>query len=220
MELRAQREKRKQDGKERWMMCLPYHPKLPGWWKCIAVPWCCRGRRVCHRRSPPKPLATSSSSLTPPCSILCWREVRGRRLKWAFITFTSHTRPSKAVAAKSCFIVYESNFVKRSLCYFFFQKWVSLALKARVCWRLYVLSSITEFVFSDGLFSWSRAVQIRTNLDLVLDWLQGAGLGDIASEFMKKLSITVNFLCIPKTRLIQVTQLHVQCDFSAPGQEH
>lgn len=63
----------------------------------------------------------------------------------------------------------------------------------------------------DGLFSWSRAVQIRTNLDLVLDWLQGAGLGDIASEFMKKLSITVNFLCIPKTRLIQVTQQHVQC---------
>lgn len=65
-------------------------------------------------------------------------------------------------------------------------------------------------LFSDGLFSWSRAVQIRTNLDLVLDWLQGAGLGDIASEFMKKLSVTVNFLCIPKTRLIQVTQLHVQ----------
>lgn len=62
----------------------------------------------------------------------------------------------------------------------------------------------------DGLFSWSRAVQIRTNLDLVLDWLQGAGLGDIASEFMKKLSVTVNFLCIPKTRLIQVIQLHVQ----------
>lgn len=56
----------------------------------------------------------------------------------------------------------------------------------------------------DGLFSWSRAVQIRTNLDLVLDWLQGAGLGDIASEFLKKLSVTVNFLCIPKTRLIQV----------------
>lgn len=57
---------------------------------------------------------------------------------------------------------------------------------------------------SDGLFSWSRAVQIRTNLDLVLDWLQGAGLGDIASEFLKKLSVTVNFLCVPKTRLIQV----------------
>ena len=76
---------------------------------------------------------------------------------------------------------------------------------------LFSLFSLLLLPFStDGLFSWSRAVQIRTNLDLVLDWLQGAGLGDIASEFMKKLSITVNFLCIPKTRLIQVTWLHVQ----------
>uniref|UniRef100_H2T206 Ras interacting protein 1 n=1 Tax=Takifugu rubripes TaxID=31033 RepID=H2T206_TAKRU len=65
-------------------------------------------------------------------------------------------------------------------------------------------SLLNTLLERDGLFSWSRAVQIRTNLDLVLDWLQGAGLGDIASEFMKKLSATVNFLCIPKTRLIQV----------------
>uniref|UniRef100_A0A3P9HVA3 Ras interacting protein 1 n=1 Tax=Oryzias latipes TaxID=8090 RepID=A0A3P9HVA3_ORYLA len=64
-------------------------------------------------------------------------------------------------------------------------------------------SLLNTLLERDELFSWSRAVQIRTNLDLVLDWLQGAGLGDIASEFMKKLSITVNFLCIPKTRLIQ-----------------
>lgn len=76
-------------------------------------------------------------------------------------------------------------------------------------------STSTSF-FSDGLFSWSRAVQIRTNLDLVLDWLQGAGLGDIASEFMKKLSITVNFLCIPKTRLIQVKHLRMQSANNRP----
>uniref|UniRef100_A0A8C3ASD2 Ras interacting protein 1 n=1 Tax=Cyclopterus lumpus TaxID=8103 RepID=A0A8C3ASD2_CYCLU len=71
-------------------------------------------------------------------------------------------------------------------------------------------SLLNTLLEREGLFSWSRAVQIRTNLDLVLDWLQGAGLGDIASEFMKKLSVTVNFLCIPKTRLIQVTQLNVK----------
>ncbi|XP_061771351.1 ras-interacting protein 1 [Nerophis ophidion] len=64
-------------------------------------------------------------------------------------------------------------------------------------------SLLNTLLERDGLFSWSRAVQIRTNLDLVMDWLQGAGLGDIASEFMKKLSVIVNFLCIPKTRLIQ-----------------
>lgn len=81
MELEVQKEKRKEGKKERWMTCLPYHPKLPGLWKCIAVPWCCRGKRVCLHLSPPKPLATSFSSPTPPYSILCWREVRGNRLK-------------------------------------------------------------------------------------------------------------------------------------------
>ncbi|XP_069039099.1 ras-interacting protein 1 [Lepisosteus oculatus] len=65
---------------------------------------------------------------------------------------------------------------------------------------------------SEGLFSWSRAVQIRTNLDLVLDWLQGAGLGDIATEFLRKLSVTVNFLCVPKTRLIQSSWSSLQQD--------
>ncbi|XP_051920952.1 ras-interacting protein 1 [Hippocampus zosterae] len=73
-------------------------------------------------------------------------------------------------------------------------------------------SLLNTLLERDALFSWSRAVQIRTNLDLVLDWLQGAGLGDIASEFMKKLSVIVNFLCIPKTRLIQSSWKSLQED--------
>ncbi|CAN9513696.1 unnamed protein product [Ophioblennius macclurei] len=83
-------------------------------------------------------------------------------------------------------------------------------------------SLLNTLLERDGLFSWSRAVQIRTNLDLVLDWLQGAGLGDIASEFMKKLSITVNFLCIPKTRLIQSSWISLQEDHAllSPSQLH
>lgn len=56
-------------------------------------------------------------------------------------------------------------------------------------------------------YQWSRAVQIRTNLDLVLDWLQGAGLGDIATEFFRKLSIAVNLLCVPRTSLLKVTPI-------------
>ncbi|KAM9310411.1 ras-interacting protein 1 isoform 2-T2 [Pholidichthys leucotaenia] len=83
-------------------------------------------------------------------------------------------------------------------------------------------SLLNTLLERDGLFSWSRAVQIRTNLDLVLDWLQGAGLGDIASEFMKKLSVTVNFLCIPKTRLIQSswTSLQEEHALLSPAQLH
>lgn len=80
--------------------------------------------------------------------------------------------------------------------------------QTQFCWLFYVIGFSLCYLLTDGLFSWSRAVQIRTNLDLVLDWLQGAGLGDIASEFMKKLSVTVNFLCVPKTRLIQVRLIH------------
>ncbi|XP_036394019.1 ras-interacting protein 1 [Megalops cyprinoides] len=83
-------------------------------------------------------------------------------------------------------------------------------------------SLLNTLLERDALFCWSRAVQIRTNLDLVLDWLQGAGLGDIASEFLKKLSITVNFLCIPKTRLIQSSWSSLQEDYSllSPAQLH
>ncbi|TNN02643.1 hypothetical protein fugu_010130 [Takifugu bimaculatus] len=83
-------------------------------------------------------------------------------------------------------------------------------------------SLLNTLLERDGLFSWSRAVQIRTNLDLVLDWLQGAGLGDIASEFMKKLSATVNFLCIPKTRLIQSSWSSLQEEhvLLSPSQLH
>lgn len=39
----------------------------------------------------------------------------------------------------------------------------------------------------------------------MLDWLQGAGLGDIATEFFRKLSIAVNLLCVPRTSLLKVT---------------
>ncbi|XP_013868090.1 ras-interacting protein 1 [Austrofundulus limnaeus] len=83
-------------------------------------------------------------------------------------------------------------------------------------------SLLNTLLERDGLFSWSRAVQIRTNLDLVLDWLQGAGLGDIASEFLKKLSVTVNFLCVPKTRLIQSSwsSLKEEHELLSPAQLH
>lgn len=57
---------------------------------------------------------------------------------------------------------------------------------------------------SQSLFQWAKAVQIRTNLDLVLDWLQGVGLGDIATEFFRKLSTLANLLCVPKNSLLQV----------------
>nr|XP_006014382.1 PREDICTED: ras-interacting protein 1-like [Latimeria chalumnae] len=72
----------------------------------------------------------------------------------------------------------------------------------------------------DSFYQWSKAVQIRTNLDLVLDWLQGVGLGDIATEFFRKLSATVNLLCIHKTSLLQTSWscLRGDCPSLTPAQ--
>lgn len=76
-QVRVQRAGRSREGRGKRTTCPPCRPKWLGWWKSTAAPWCCRGRPVCPRRSPPRPSATSSSSPTPPCSTPCWREVRG-----------------------------------------------------------------------------------------------------------------------------------------------
>lgn len=60
-----------------------------------------------------------------------------------------------------------------------------------------------------GFYQWSRGVQIRANLDLLMDWIQSAGLADVASEFFQKLSAAVNLLATPKETLLQVRALPV-----------
>lgn len=55
-----------------------------------------------------------------------------------------------------------------------------------------------------GFYQWSRGVQIRANLDLLMDLIQGMGLGDLAVEFFQKLSAAVNLLATPKENLLQV----------------
>ncbi|XP_012883025.1 PREDICTED: ras-interacting protein 1 [Dipodomys ordii] len=85
-----------------------------------------------------------------------------------------------------------------------------------------LLNSLMERGQSRPFYQWSRAVQIRTNLDLVLDWLQGAGLGDIAAEFFRKLSIAVNLLCVPRTSLLKASWSSLRTDYPTltPAQLH
>ncbi|XP_030053621.1 ras-interacting protein 1 [Microcaecilia unicolor] len=78
-----------------------------------------------------------------------------------------------------------------------------------------LFNTLMEKGTTESFYQWSKAVQIRTNLDLVLDWLQGVGLGDIASEFFRKLSTTVNLLCIPKTSLLKVSWSCLRTDYPA-----
>ncbi|XP_020654634.3 ras-interacting protein 1 isoform X1 [Pogona vitticeps] len=85
-----------------------------------------------------------------------------------------------------------------------------------------LFNTLMERGGSQALFLWAKAVQIRTNLDLVLDWLQGVGLGDIATEFFRKLSTTTNLLCVPKSSLLQATWSRLRNDYPAltPAQLH
>ncbi|KFO26238.1 Ras-interacting protein 1 [Fukomys damarensis] len=85
-----------------------------------------------------------------------------------------------------------------------------------------LLNSLMERGQSRPFYQWSRAVQIRTNLDLVFDWLQGAGLADIATEFFRKLSIAVNLLCVPRTSLLKASWSSLRTDYPTltPAQLH
>ncbi|KAF7665603.1 hypothetical protein LDENG_00135610 [Lucifuga dentata] len=73
-----------------------------------------------------------------------------------------------------------------------------------------------------GFYQWSRGVQIRANLDLLMDWIQSIGLGDLAAEFFQKLSAAVNLLATPKETLLQASWSSLRTEFVAlrPAQLH
>ncbi|GLD48920.1 ras-associating and dilute domain-containing protein-like protein [Lates japonicus] len=73
-----------------------------------------------------------------------------------------------------------------------------------------------------GFYQWSRGVQIRANLDLLMDWIQSIGLGDLATEFFQKLSSAVNLLATPKETLLQASWSSLRTEFAAlnPAQLH
>lgn len=55
-----------------------------------------------------------------------------------------------------------------------------------------------------GFYQWSTGVRMRANLDLLLDWANETGLGELASEQTQKLSSAVNLLATPRKNLLQV----------------
>ncbi|XP_031717949.1 ras-associating and dilute domain-containing protein-like [Anarrhichthys ocellatus] len=66
-----------------------------------------------------------------------------------------------------------------------------------------------------GFYQWSRGVQIRANLDLLMDWIQSISLGDLANEYLQKLSAAVNLLATPKETLLQASWASLRTEFSA-----
>lgn len=57
-----------------------------------------------------------------------------------------------------------------------------------------------------GFYQWSRGVCMQANLDLLLDWAQSNGLGEVAVEHTHTLSSAINLLATPRKNLLQVTQ--------------
>uniref|UniRef100_A0A4W3GQ43 Ras association and DIL domains 2a n=1 Tax=Callorhinchus milii TaxID=7868 RepID=A0A4W3GQ43_CALMI len=66
-----------------------------------------------------------------------------------------------------------------------------------------LFNTLMERGSGGGFYQWTKGVQIRANLDLLLDWIQGLGLGDLAAEFFQKLSTAVNLLATPRENLLQ-----------------
>ncbi|XP_030205697.1 ras-associating and dilute domain-containing protein-like isoform X2 [Gadus morhua] len=85
-----------------------------------------------------------------------------------------------------------------------------------------IFNALMERGSGGGFYQWSRGVQIRANLDLLMDWVQSAGLGDLALEFFRKLSAAVNVLATPKENLLQASWSSLRGEFSAlnPAQLH
>ncbi|KAK6479815.1 ras-associating and dilute domain-containing protein-like [Huso huso] len=85
-----------------------------------------------------------------------------------------------------------------------------------------LFNALMERGSGGGFYQWSRGVQIRANLDLLLDWIQGIGLGDLALDFFHKLSTAVNLLATPKQNLLQASWLSLRSEFASlnPAQLH
>ncbi|XP_051573638.1 ras-associating and dilute domain-containing protein-like isoform X2 [Myxocyprinus asiaticus] len=76
-----------------------------------------------------------------------------------------------------------------------------------------LFNALMEKGSGGGFYQWSRGVQIRANLDLLMDWIQSIGLGDLAAEFFQKLSSAINLLATPKETLLQASWSSLRAEF-------
>ncbi|XP_008415349.1 ras-associating and dilute domain-containing protein-like isoform X1 [Poecilia reticulata] len=85
-----------------------------------------------------------------------------------------------------------------------------------------LFNSLMERGSVAGFYQWSRGVQIRANLDLLMDWVQNQGLANMAAQFLQKLSAAVNLLATPKETLLQASWASLRAEFAAlrPAQLH
>ncbi|XP_072339976.1 ras-associating and dilute domain-containing protein-like isoform X2 [Scyliorhinus torazame] len=85
-----------------------------------------------------------------------------------------------------------------------------------------LFNALMERGSGGGFYQWAKGVQIRANLDLLLDWIQSIGLGEQAAELFLRLSTAVNLLATPKQTLLQANWRSLRNDFFSlnPAQLH
>uniref|UniRef100_A0A673ANK4 Si:ch211-176g6.2 n=1 Tax=Sphaeramia orbicularis TaxID=375764 RepID=A0A673ANK4_9TELE len=66
-----------------------------------------------------------------------------------------------------------------------------------------------------GFYQWSRGVQMRANLDLLLDWAHATGLGELALEHTQTLSSAINLLATPRKNLLQASWVSLRSKYPA-----
>ncbi|XP_051570273.1 ras-associating and dilute domain-containing protein-like [Myxocyprinus asiaticus] len=76
-----------------------------------------------------------------------------------------------------------------------------------------LFNALMEKGSGGGFYQWSRGVQIRANLDLLMDWIQSIGMADLAADFFQKLSSAVNLLATPKETLMQASWSSLRAEF-------
>ncbi|XP_016432069.1 ras-associating and dilute domain-containing protein-like [Sinocyclocheilus rhinocerous] len=76
-----------------------------------------------------------------------------------------------------------------------------------------LFNTLMERGSGGGFYQWSRGVQIRANLDLLMDWIQSIGMGDLAADFFQRLSSAVNLLATPKETLLQASWSTLRAEF-------
>ncbi|NWR86214.1 RADIL protein, partial [Furnarius figulus] len=71
-------------------------------------------------------------------------------------------------------------------------------------------------------FHWSQGVKLRASVQLLLDWLRGAGFEQLIQQFFAKLVSVVNLLAMPSSQLLQMTWPSLRAEFPAlsPAQLH
>ncbi|KAG7325288.1 hypothetical protein KOW79_011604 [Hemibagrus wyckioides] len=94
----------------------------------------------------------------------------------------------------------------------------------------YLFFFVNAFLFnllmergSGGTFyHWTCGVQIRANLDALIDWAYTAGLGELAQSHLFKLSSAVNLLATTREHLLQASWGSLRTEFSSlsPAQLH